>query len=260
MRQPFLRQLAGEFQSKHLFPNIVAGLISGILTVIIEISLAALIFSGDLSRFVSNGIGITLFSSFVIGIVVALTSSLRGSVGIGQDIPAAILAPVAAGIAASLAPAATPEATYITVVAVIAVTSLVTGIGFLLMGIFRLGGLIRFIPYPVIGGFLAGTGWLLVKGSFGVMAGCQPDICRSAAFIPGGRPGQMAARPVVCNPALCGSTSLCPFFDHPRNGIGGHPGILYCDVGKRNFDRLCVSTGLVAGAIPAGCALAPDRS
>ena len=51
-----------------------------------------------------------------------------------------------------------------------AVTSLVTGIGFLLMGSFRLGGLIRFIPYPVIGGFLAGTGWLLVNGSFGVMA------------------------------------------------------------------------------------------
>ena len=54
--------------------------------------------------------------------------------------------------------------------AVIALTSLVTGIGFLLMGIFRLGRFIRFIPYPVIGGFLAGTGWLLVKGSFGVMA------------------------------------------------------------------------------------------
>lgn len=169
MRPSYLRKLAVEFQFKNLFPNIIAGLISGILTVIIEISLAALIFSGDLARFVSSGIGITLFSSFVIGIVVALTSSLRGSVGIGQDIPAAILAPVAAGIAASLSPAVTPEATYITVVAVIAVTSLVTGIGFLLMGIFRLGGLIRFIPYPVIGGFLAGNGWLLVKGSFGVM-------------------------------------------------------------------------------------------
>ena len=174
MGQSTFSQLAGEFQPKRLFPNAVAGLISGILTVIIEISLAALIFSGDLARFVSNGIGITLFSSFVIGIVVALTSSWRGAVGVGQDIPAAILAPVAAGIAASLATtAASPEATYATVVAVIAVTSIVTGIGFLLMGIFRLGSLIRFIPYPVIGGFLAGTGWLLVKGSFGVMTGAR---------------------------------------------------------------------------------------
>ena len=174
MGQSTIRQLASEFQPNRLFPSIVAGLISGLLTIIIEISLAALIFSGNLARFVSNGIGITLFGSFVIGIVVALTSSLRGAVAVAQDIPAAILAPVAAGIAASLAStAASPEATYATVVALIAVTSLVTGVGFLLMGIFRLGSLIRFIPYPVIGGFLAGTGWLLVKGSFGVMTGAS---------------------------------------------------------------------------------------
>jgi sulfate permease, SulP family len=170
MRQTYFRQLADEFHPKRIFPNMVAGIISGILTVIIEISLAALIFSGDLARFVSSGIGITLFSSVIIGIVVALTSSLRGAVAVGQDIPAAILAPTVAGLASSLGPSISPESTYATVVAVIAVTSLVTGIGFLLMGIFHLGGLIRFIPYPVIGGFLAGTGWLLVKGSFGVMA------------------------------------------------------------------------------------------
>jgi sulfate permease, SulP family len=171
MGKTYFRQLADEFQPRHLFPSLVAGVISGILTVIIEISLAALIFSGNLTRFVSNGIGITLFSSVIIGVVVALTSSLRGTIAVGQDTPAAILAPLIAGIAASLAPSTSPEATYATIVAVMAATSLVTGIGFLLMGIFRLGGLIRFIPYPVIGGFLAGTGWLLVKGSFGVMAG-----------------------------------------------------------------------------------------
>ena len=93
MRQTFFHHWTIEFQLKHLFPSVVAGLISGILSVIIEISLAALIFSGNLARFVSYGIGITLFSSFVIGVVVALSSSLRGAVGIGQDIPAAILAP-----------------------------------------------------------------------------------------------------------------------------------------------------------------------
>ena len=130
MGHTFLRQLADEFQPKHLFPSLVVGLISGILAVIIEISLAALIFSGNLARFILSGIGITLFGSFVIGIVVALTSSWRGTVGVTQDIPAAILAPLAAAIAASLATtSASPEATYATVVAVISVTSLVTGIG-----------------------------------------------------------------------------------------------------------------------------------
>ena len=32
------------------------------------------------------------------------------------------------------------------------------------MGTRRRGDLIRFVPYPVVGGFLAGTGWLLVRG------------------------------------------------------------------------------------------------
>ncbi len=41
MQNPFLRNLAGEFQPKRLFPSLVAGVISGILMVMIEISLAA---------------------------------------------------------------------------------------------------------------------------------------------------------------------------------------------------------------------------
>jgi SulP family sulfate permease len=50
------------------------------------------------------------------------------------------------------------------------VTSVLTGLLFILMGQFKLGSLVRFLPYPVIGGFLAGTGWLLVTGGIGVMS------------------------------------------------------------------------------------------
>jgi SulP family sulfate permease len=185
----FFRQLAAEFHPKRFFPSLTAGLIAGIVAVMVEISLAALIFSGDLSRFVSSGIGITLFSSFVIGLVVSLTSAFRGVVGVGQDIPAAILGVVAAAIATSLPASTPPEEVYATVVAAIAVTSLVTGVGFFLLGLLRLGGLVRFIPYPVIGGFLAGTGWLLIKGSFGVMADASLTIS--------GLPGLFAVQAVT---------------------------------------------------------------
>ena len=37
------------------------------------------------------------------------------------------------------------------------------------MGHFRLGGFVRYIPYPVVGGFLAGTGSLLAQGGLSVM-------------------------------------------------------------------------------------------
>src|SRR6266487_278427 len=56
-----------------------------------------------------------------------------------------------------------------TVGAAIVLTTLATAATFLLLGQFRRGSLVRYLPYPVIGGFLAGTGWLLVLGGLGVM-------------------------------------------------------------------------------------------
>jgi SulP family sulfate permease len=70
---------------------------------------------------------------------------------------------------------ATGQEKFLTVVAGISLTSLLTGIFFWMVGRFQLANFVRFIPYPVIGGFLAGTGWLLVWGSFGVMVDMQPS-------------------------------------------------------------------------------------
>ena len=51
----------------------------------------------------------------------------------------------------------------------IALSTILTGIFFFVFGQFKLGNLIRFIPYPIIAGFLAGTGLLLVLGALSVM-------------------------------------------------------------------------------------------
>jgi SulP family sulfate permease len=69
------------------------------------------------------------------------------------------------------------------VLVAIAATTLLTGAFFLVLGFLKLGELVRFIPYPVVGGFLAGTGWLLVKGSFGVMADFPLAISNTAALL-----------------------------------------------------------------------------
>ena len=60
---------------------------------------------------------------------------------------------------------------FLTVVAATLVVTVLCGVVFLVIGRFRLGGLIRFVPYPVVGGFLAGTGWLLFKGGINVATG-----------------------------------------------------------------------------------------
>ena len=48
------------------------------------------------------------------------------------------------------------------------VAMVLCGVVFLWLGSRRRGNLIRFVPYPVVGGFLAGTGWLLFKGGIHV--------------------------------------------------------------------------------------------
>jgi SulP family sulfate permease len=68
---------------------------------------------------------------------------------------------------------ATSAEIFLTVVAAIGATSLCTGAFFLALGLLKLGTLMRFFPYPVIGGFLAGTGWLLVQGAMSFMSGAS---------------------------------------------------------------------------------------
>lgn len=167
------------FQPSILLPSLTAGLINALILISVEISLAVLIFSGDLSQFLPRGIGIMLFGTVVVTIVIALTSSLANMVGVPQDTPAALMALMCAGVAATLR-GQNPEAIYSTAVGAIMLGSLLTGILFIILGWFKLSGFARYVPYPVVGGFLAGTGYLLVKGAFGVMA----DIPQTFANIP----------------------------------------------------------------------------
>lgn len=165
-----LDEVRKELHPKLLLPSLTVGLLVSIMSMGTLISLAALIFSGNLSQFLGGGIGLMLFGALAIGIVVGLTTSLPGVVAIPQDTPAAILALVASGIALAMG-SAQPQAVYATVLTAIALTSLVMGVILVMLGRFRLSGFVRYVPYPVVGGFLAGTGWLLAKGAFGVMLG-----------------------------------------------------------------------------------------
>lgn len=162
-------RLSKELHPRLLFPNLAAGLVTGIITVTVSTAFAALIFSGALSAYIPVGIGLMLFGSIVISGLTALTSSLPGLIAGIQDTAVAILALVSAAIVHNMPTSATLQETFFTVVAAISLASLLTGVTFLLLGQFKLGNLIRFIPYPVIGGFLAGTGLLLVRGAISVM-------------------------------------------------------------------------------------------
>jgi SulP family sulfate permease len=164
-----------------------AGAVIGAVEVVLAISFAALVFGGYLSDFLSEGIGIYLLASAVTLAILAWRAGNRGVVGSVQDAAAAVLAVVATNTA--LGAFGSPNRAFLTVVAATVVITLLTGITFTLLGVFRMGNLARFVPYPVVGGFLAGTGWLLAKGGVGVAADIQPyyraidDLVRQEALI-----------------------------------------------------------------------------
>jgi SulP family sulfate permease len=172
------------FEFRRFLPVLSLGLVLGVINLPTVISFAILIYSGELAPFAGAGIGMILFGGLIIQLIIGLTSSIPGVVGGPQDSPAAILSLMAVAIIAQM-PEASTETKFITVTVTIIVTSILTGIFFLLIGGFKLGRFVRFIPYPVVGGFIAGTGLLLVRGALGVLIGVTPVVANlNLLFLP----------------------------------------------------------------------------
>ncbi len=162
---------AGSLRPASIVSVLAAGSVSGLICVFVVISFAALVFSGDLTPYRPAGMSMALAGAVAIGLVMTLTSSYPGTVALPQDKTAAITALMTASIAAAIPPGAPSEVVLATVVSAIVLASLLTGLAFLSLGVLRLGGLVRYVPYPVVGGFFAGTGWLLLDGAMGVLTG-----------------------------------------------------------------------------------------
>lgn len=152
--------------------NVVAGLLSGFVSLCYSIAYGSLIFSGSLAHFVSVGILVTLVSGGVIALVVAVKSSLPFSIGGPDSNAVAVLVGLAGSVAADAsATGLPPDGVLFTVLAAIAVSSIVTGTLLYLVGVSRRSSMIQFLPFPVVGGFLGGSGYLLLSGAMRTLTG-----------------------------------------------------------------------------------------
>lgn len=68
------------------------------------------------------------------------------------------LTTVAAGVIAAAPAGASPQAVVATVIAAVSAAALVAGLALFRLGAAGLGRIARFLPYPVVGGFIAGVG------------------------------------------------------------------------------------------------------
>ncbi|MFW5933516.1 MAG: SulP family inorganic anion transporter, partial [Actinomycetota bacterium] len=88
-----------------------------------------------------------------------------------QDAPAAVLAVVAAGVAAAVG--GSGPTVIGSVLAAIVLTTALTGATLWLLGRRRFGQVVRYVPYPVVGGFMAGTGWVILTGGLDLLLGAE---------------------------------------------------------------------------------------
>lgn len=155
-----------------LAANALSGLVASLLTIAYCLSFSALLFQGDLKAGLATGLWGLLVGSAVAGLYISLTTSLP-PVEAGPDNPAvAVLSVLAGQVSTQVMSAGGSAALAIDhVLLSFTLATLVTGIVLYLLGALRLGQFVRFVPYPVIGGFLAASGWFLVTGGIEVVTG-----------------------------------------------------------------------------------------
>lgn len=162
---------SGQARAGAIGLELFAGGTVGVVMIIYSLSFAAVVFSGPLSAGLAQGLAAALIGAAVAGGLYAVFSSIKGAIAAPDTPVIAVLGLMAAGIAATLGDqAGTPRGVALVLVAVAFTTALVALFG-LVLGSFRIGNLMRFVPYPVAGGFLMASGLLLIGGGYRVIVG-----------------------------------------------------------------------------------------
>ncbi len=176
--------------------NVFAGAICSVLSVAYCLSYAALIFTGPISHLLAYGVAATFLSAAIGGAVVAWRSSLPFAIaGPDSSISVVIAAMVATVVHRVAARGGTGflEPTLI----VMSLSTALTGVLLCVLGFTQAGRAIRFVPYPVIGGFLGATGWLMMMGAVQVVTDQPAALTNIGTFINLGLIAKLAAGVLV---------------------------------------------------------------
>ncbi len=146
------------------------GLVGGFDMIGYSVALASLLFAGALAPGLGMATGSSLLCTAIVALFVGFRSRIPSNIGQVQDVAVAVLATTFAQSNITLA----------TAFVIVALSSLVTGVVFWLTGRFKLGRVVKYFPQAVLAGFLAGTGWLLVRGGASVAMGYTPTLASLA--------------------------------------------------------------------------------
>lgn len=168
--------LSGPPLNTQVVHSVVSGLVVGLFSILFYLSYAALIFAGPLAPWLAYGMAATFITGAIGGTLMALRSSLPFGIGGPDGSTAAVTAALVATLAAQMIASGRQDQLLTATLVVLALSAALTGLLLGMLGMAHAGRAIRFVPYPVIGGFLGGSGLLTLMGAVQVLTSVRPNL------------------------------------------------------------------------------------
>jgi len=184
--------------------NVTAGGVCVIVTLAFSLSYAALIFAGPLAPYLGYGIAATFITTGIGALAMSWRSSFPFALGSPDASTSAIMAALVASFGSRLIAQGAGDHLLAQTLVLLSLSCALTGLALCGLGIVRAGRAIRFVPYPVIGGFLGAAGWLIVAGAIQIMTGVRPGWLRMERFLDPLTLAQIAAGIAVAAVLLLG--------------------------------------------------------
>jgi sulfate permease, SulP family len=161
--------------------DVLGGGAASVLTITFGLSYSLLIFAGPLAPYLSYGVAANFISAAVLATVIALGSSIPFAIGGPESSTAAMTGILASSLVERMAVESTASP-LAPVIITLGFASIMTGIVLCCFGVTRLGRAIRYVPYPVVGGFLGATGYLILLGGVRVITGMRLQFATLGQF------------------------------------------------------------------------------
>jgi len=157
---------------RYCVKDAVAGLLASVVLIANIISFGALMFPGNLGAGIPVAIWAMLIGSCIGGVWIALATSLPPlATGIDSPTGAVLVQLSVAAGSGVMASGGSPHAAIETVMLIFTAATFLSGALLFGLGVCRWGSYFRFVPYFVVGGFLAATGWFLIAGGVRMAVG-----------------------------------------------------------------------------------------
>ncbi len=151
MFKPELLNTMKGYNGKTFVSDLIAGIIVGVVALPLAIAFA-----------IASGVGPAagIFTAIIAGFCISAFGGSRVQIG-G---PTGAFAVIVFGVVAKFG------------LSGLATATVMAGILLILLGIFKMGGLVKFIPYTIVTGFTAGIAVVIASGQIGDFFGLRPDF------------------------------------------------------------------------------------